>query len=186
MVVEWSCEQELIVLSTIEGGSHEVHVDFLGHYCSLVVDWNAVFVDAASGVAVLADMEQFGREAVADIHHCGGYDAGFVELADYIPPGFGFELAFDQIFFAVELRNEVFVAATNVFLAFEQLQTHIGCAKVAGHAYKIGVFCSRAFHHLVLGCVANTCNGYDKSGTGCRCVASHEIHAVDLAGQTDA
>ena len=52
-------EEELVVFASVEGCGDEVHVELLGHGCGLVVDGYAVFVDAAAGVALVADVQVF-------------------------------------------------------------------------------------------------------------------------------
>ena len=131
MIVEGHGEEKFIILSAVESCGHEIHSEFFGHDCSLVVNGDTVLIDAAAGVALLADVEEFGAEAVADIHHgCGDY-AGLVELLDNVAACFRFELTLHEIFLAVELGDEVFLSGGRHFLAFEELQSHIGCSEIA-------------------------------------------------------
>ena len=44
-------EEQLIVFSTIQCTSSDIHVQFFGHDSGLIVDGDAVFVDTASGMA---------------------------------------------------------------------------------------------------------------------------------------
>lgn len=66
-------EEEFIILSSVEGGCHEVHIQFLSHHRCLIIDWDAVFVDATSRMAVMAYVEELGRQTVADIDHRGRF-----------------------------------------------------------------------------------------------------------------
>ena len=49
-------EQQLIILAAVQGAGKDIHVEFFGHDCGLVVNGDALLVDAAAGVALLADM----------------------------------------------------------------------------------------------------------------------------------
>ncbi len=130
-------------------------------------------------------MYQFAGEAVADIHHRRGADSGFVELFDYVAPCFGFQLAFHQVFFTAEVRLEIALSCRCGLFAFEQLETHICGAKVAGDAYKIGVAGTIATDGLALRHFADAGNGNHQSlvrGTG---VAADNVHSIFLAGEAD-
>ena len=131
MAVERHGEQKFIVFSAVKGGGDEIHAEFFGHDGSLIVDGDAVFVDAASGVALLADVEQFGTESVTDVHHCGGHDSGFGQLYDDVAPSFGFELSLYEILLAFELRDEVRAACRGGFFAFKELEAHVGGSEIA-------------------------------------------------------
>ena len=52
-------EQQFVVLTAIEGTGGDVHVQFLGHDCRLVVDGYLSLEDAAAHVALLADVHEF-------------------------------------------------------------------------------------------------------------------------------
>ena len=58
VVSERHGEKQLVVFAAVKGSSDQVHIDFLCHHSGLVVDGNAVLVDAAAAVALLADVEQ--------------------------------------------------------------------------------------------------------------------------------
>lgn len=51
-------EQKLVVLAAVERGRHEIHIELLGHRGGLIVDGDAVLVDAASAVTLRADVYQ--------------------------------------------------------------------------------------------------------------------------------
>ena len=95
-------EEQFVVFASVKGGGDEVHVEFLGHGGCLVVDGYALFVDAAPGMALRTDVQQFGGEAVGDVHHGGGHDSGLVEFGHDVFAGLGFQLSFEQVFVSFE------------------------------------------------------------------------------------
>ena len=59
MVGQGDGEQEFVVLASVQGAGIDVHIEFLSHYCGLVVNGDALLIDAAAGTALLADMYEF-------------------------------------------------------------------------------------------------------------------------------
>ena len=96
-------EEQLVVLAAVHRGHNEVHVKFFGHNGGLVVDGNAVFVDAAAGFGRFAQVHELGRQAVADVDHRRWHNAGFGQVAHNVFARFGFQLALNQVFFAGEV-----------------------------------------------------------------------------------
>ena len=78
------CEKQLVILSAIKGGSHQIHIDFRCHYSRLIINWNTFFVNPATGIALLADVEQFWGQTVRNVHHCRWYDTGISQCLDDI------------------------------------------------------------------------------------------------------
>ena len=58
VVGEGDSKQEFIVFATIEGAGGDVHVEFFGHHGSLVVERDVLFIHAAAGAALLADVHE--------------------------------------------------------------------------------------------------------------------------------
>ena len=58
------CKQEFIVLSTVQGACIDIHIELFGHDRRLVVNGDALLIDAAPRVALFADVYQFGRKAI--------------------------------------------------------------------------------------------------------------------------
>ena len=52
-------EQEFVVLASVQGAGVDVHVEFLGHDCGLVIYGDALLIYAAAGTALLADVYEF-------------------------------------------------------------------------------------------------------------------------------
>ena len=52
-------KEEFVVLASIQGAGIDIHVEFFGHDGGLVVNGDALLIDAAAGVALLADMYEF-------------------------------------------------------------------------------------------------------------------------------
>ena len=66
----------------MEGSRGEVHVELLGHDGRLVVDREAILVDAATDLAARGDVEQLRGEAVGDVDHGRGQQVGRGEAVD--------------------------------------------------------------------------------------------------------
>ena len=56
MVVKRHGEQKFVVLAAVESRCNEIHAELFGHDSRLIVDGDAVLIDAASCVALLADV----------------------------------------------------------------------------------------------------------------------------------
>lgn len=59
MEVEGHSEEELVVLAAVESRRDKVHAQLLGHDGSLIVDRYPVLIYTATGIALLAYMQQF-------------------------------------------------------------------------------------------------------------------------------
>ena len=57
MVGDGHGEQQFVILAAVEGASRQVHVELLCHDGRLVVDGNMLFIDAATDLALRADMQ---------------------------------------------------------------------------------------------------------------------------------
>ena len=118
MVTNRNGEQQFIVFAAVECAGGHVHVEFFCHYRSLIVDGDLLLEDTASHMALLADVHQFTRQSIADIHHsCGAY-AGSTELLDNIAACLGAQLALEQIFFAGKVGLELSQTLQCLFIAF--------------------------------------------------------------------
>ena len=144
-------EEELVVFAAVEGAGGDVHVELFGGYCGLVVEGYAFFVDAAAAVAGFADVLELAAESVGDVYHRGGDDACLTQSLYDVVSGFGLHLAFEEVFFACKFGlgygvDELVGGAAcalclfvgffdllvvDGFLAFEYLESHVGCAEVA-------------------------------------------------------
>ena len=90
------------------------------------------FVNAATYLALRADVHQFGREAIGDVHHGCGLYAYLVQPLDDVFAGFGLELALQQVFLAGEVGLYVLVGTFQYgLLALQQLETHIGRTQIS-------------------------------------------------------
>ena len=79
VVGEGHGEEEFIVLAAIEGCGVDVEVEFLGSNGRLVVDGDAFFVEAATRLTASANVHDFRRKAVANVHHGRGADTGLAQ-----------------------------------------------------------------------------------------------------------
>ena len=50
-------KQQFVILAAVEGASRQVHVELLCHDGRLVVDGNMLLIDAATDLALRADMQ---------------------------------------------------------------------------------------------------------------------------------
>ena len=190
-------EQELVVLASVEGTGGDVQVELLSRSGCLVVERNPFLVDAAPCVALAADVHQFAAESVADVHHRGGTDACLGECLDDVASGFWLELTLEQVFFAREVGLDVAQALQHLlvallsgfsnllvvdgFLAFEQLQAHVGGSQVARNADEVVLPGSVAIDDIRW---ASLADGSDADGKPCEAagrVASHDVDVVFLA-----
>ena len=128
VATQWNGKKQFVVFAAVEGCRNEAHVEFFGHDGCLVVDGYAVFVDAATGMALPADVQQFRRKSVLNIHHGSRDDVVLSQLVDNVFSCFGFELAFENIFPAFESRCKIPFTCKYVFLPFEKLQSHVSCS----------------------------------------------------------
>ena len=62
-------EEQFVVFSPVERTGGEVHVKLLGSHSGEVVDGDTLFVDAATHIALLAEVLEFRGESVAHVHH---------------------------------------------------------------------------------------------------------------------
>ena len=156
VVADGDGEQQFVILAAIEGTGGDIHIHLLCHHGRLVVDWDVFLVDVASHARLLADMQEFGGETVADIHHRGGTDARLTEFLDDVATSLGLQLALQQVFLAAKIWLEMcqFFEGTFVstlfrifhllvvdrLFALQQLESHVGSTEIAGNADKVGVF----------------------------------------------
>ena len=115
---ERNCEYQLVVFSSVEGTSADVHVQLLGHRGSLVVEGQSLLVDAATRLALLADMHQFATQPVADVHHTCRVDSSLLERLDDVPSCLRFELSLQYVLPSAKVglgftqKFHLFLAAT--------------------------------------------------------------------------
>lgn len=179
-------EEQLVVLAAVEGAGEGRKVELFADEGRLVIDGDALLVDTAAYAALLADVEQFGGEAVADVHHGGGADAGLGEAAYDVGPRFGLELPFEDVFLAGEVGLRRAVSAEDALLAFEYLQSGVGRAEVSAHADEVGGACAAAVDDAVGRgfAQAGDADGQPREGRGR--VAAHDVHGVALAAEAHA
>ena len=179
-------EEELVVFASVEGCGDEVHVELFGHGRGLVVDGYAVFVDAAAGVALVADVQELGGEPVRYVHHGGGEDVVPGEFCDDVFAGFGLELAFEEVFASFECGLEVFVACEYFFFSFEELQPHVGGSEISAYAYEVVFFGSVAVDDFACVAFADAGDADGEPSEGGGCVASDKVYSVYVAGELEA
>ena len=129
-------------------------------------------------------MQQFGRQAVGDVHHGGGLHTFFCQFPDDVTTGFRFQLPFQQILFACKIGLQIFVAAfEHALFTFQQLQSHVGGAQIAGDADKVGVFGAVAINHFALFAFTDAGDADGESRIGGRRIAAYNIHPIFLTGK---
>lgn len=181
-------EEQFVVLAAVEGASADVHVEFFGSDGCLVVERQPFLVDAAACARCGADVEQFGRKSVADVHHGRGADAGFAQGMYDVAPCFGFEQPFEQVFASAEVglcRFGVVCRAgiEHRLFALHELEAHVGGAEVAADADEVGVLGSVAVDDVFIACFADAGDADGQSGERGRCVAADQVDSVLVAGQ---
>ena len=133
-------EEQFVVFTSVKGACGDIHIEFLSHQSRLIVYRQGVFIHSASCARLLADVVKLRRQAVRDIHHRGRTDACLTQLLDNIATSLSLQLALDKVFLAYKIRIPRLILAQfaflqllviNILLAFEQLQSHISCSKVA-------------------------------------------------------
>ena len=180
MIADGHSEEQFIVLTAVEGASGDIEVEFLCHHRSLIVDGDILLEDAASHMTLMADMEEFATESVADIHHSGGFHSRNFEFLDDVSSCLCLQLSLEQVFltYKVGLEMAQFLECTFVtllhclfhllivhrLLAFEELESHICRTEVARHAHEVGFLSPVAIYDVVL--VGLTDTG-DTDGESC-------------------
>ena len=144
-------------------------------------------------------MQQLAGKSIADVHHRGGAYAGLSELLDNVASCFGLELALQQILLACEVGLEighrglavgcrmlllVFVEHLIIhgFLAFQELQPHVGGSQVSADANQVGVVCAVAIDDVLRLCFTDAGDGDGESGERCGGVATYNVHIPLLTG----
>ena len=56
MIAYWYGKEKFVILATIHGTGSEVHVEFLCHYCRLIVYWNVFLIYTTSAVTLFTDV----------------------------------------------------------------------------------------------------------------------------------
>ena len=167
VVANGNGEHQFVVFATVQGAGSDVHVHLFSHHGGLVVDRQLLLKDAAADARLFADVQQFAAEAVADVHHGGGADAGLAQPLDDVATGFRLQLALQQVLLAAEVGLEVrhglalFLGFINhlvvdALLALQELQSHIGGTEVAADADKVGVAGPVAVDDVLLAGFADT------------------------------
>lgn len=181
-------EEELVVVAAVEGVAYGEHVvAHLAAYAGgLIVDGYALFIDFAAAVRVLAEVEQFGGEAVADVDHGGGYYLFLLEKLHYVETWLGLEEAFEYVVVSVEVGLEGGVGLEGYFLAFEDDEAGVGAAEVTADADEVVDLCAFAIGDL--GWIDLTDGGDvdDETHAAGGGVAASEIYIVAFAAETDA
>lgn len=192
-------EEEFIVLAAVQRAGGYVHVQLLGHDGGLIVEGDALLVDAAAGVALGADVRQLAAQPVADVHHAGGAYARLAQTFDDVAACLGFQLAFQDIFLAREVGLEIDAVGVvagflglvpllviNGFLAFQELEAHIGGTQVAADADEVRGLGAVAVDDVLLSRFAQY---GDADGHACEAaggVSANEVHAVLFTSQAHA
>ena len=191
-------EEQLVVLAAVESAGAYVEIQLFGGHSSLVVDGQAVFVDAAAHVGAATEVEEFAAQAVAHVDHGGGADAGGAKGFDDVASRLGLEVTLQEVLASAEVGGEVEGGAggfalggtelreVDAFFAFEEAESEIGGAEIAAHTDEIGVGGAVAAANVggAGGAEGGEAQGEaGERGTG---VASGEIDVVALAGHADA
>ena len=193
VVVDVAGEEELIVFAAVECAGDDIEVHLFGKRRSLVVDRQFVLVDIAPYPGLRADVEELGRQPVGNVHHGGGFDAGFAECFDDVDARFGFQLTFEEVLTSFELLVDSIVVllgfaevamlrgAEDLKFAFEELEPEIRRAEVAGDADEIADLGALAIDDIVVVSYAETGDGDRKTvhrGAG---VAADEVDIIMFA-----
>lgn len=118
-----------MILPSVEGCHHGVGVHLLGQLMRLPGDRDPFQVDARAAVRSLAELHQVAGQPVREVDHRRGAEFFFGQRGDHVAAGAGFQVFFEQVFVAGELRFGIFDVVQDALLAFEQLETHIGGAR---------------------------------------------------------
>ena len=181
-------EEQFVVLAPVESVAQWYHIFayLLADARGLVVDGDVLFIDFAAAGGLFADVEQFAREAVADVNHAGGHDATFAEFGYDVESRFGLEVALEHVVVAVEVGLRGGVGLIGGLFAFEYEQTRVGAAEVAGAADEVVAFGAVAIDNLVLVGCAYGGHGDYQAAAARGGVASDEIDVVAFAATADA
>ena len=114
---EGNGEEQFIVFTAVEGAGGYVHVQFLGHGGSLVVERDALLIHAAAHVALGADVHQFAAQTVAYVHHAGGVDASLAQSGYDVGTCLGLQLALQQVLSSAHVGLEVLQSCHFVLVA---------------------------------------------------------------------
>lgn len=127
-------EEEFVILTAVEcdGGGHDLQ--FAEGLEGEGIDGGFVFVDGAAEAVEVADVEKGGGKSVADDGHGGGEDVVFAEGFDDVEARFRLQLAFQQVFVALEVGLVIACGFEDVLLALEEEEASVGGAEVARHA----------------------------------------------------
>ena len=157
----------------------------LGQRRRLLGDGDAFEIDAGAAVRGAAQLHQVAGQPVGEVDHGRGHDLLVGQRCDDVGAGAGFEVFFEKIFVAGELRFGVGDAGQHAFLAFEQLQPHVCGAEVAGDADQVVLPGPVAEGDAVVVDAADRRDGDDQPGHGCARVAADQVDAVFVAGEGD-
>ena len=131
-------------------------------------------------------MHDLAGQPIADVDHGGGFQFQICDLADDVDPSFGFQLTLQQVCEIVELRLCGGCCLVHLLLPLQNLQPHVSRTKVATDHQEVPVAGAVSAHNNIR---FHPPHGGDAQRQA-RCrgggVSSHQVHLVDLAGQTNA
>ena len=160
-------EQKLVILTPVQSSGYGANLHLICQGRRLVVYRNPFLVNSAPRAALLADVQQFGRQAVGNVNHRRWQNAGFGQTFRYVAARLGLELALQQVFMPRKVGLHGFERGVCAFQAFafvfehclfalEQLQPHVSRAQVAAHANKVCIVRSASVNNTVARRRANT------------------------------
>ena len=178
-------EQQFVIFPAVQRRHHRVGVHLLGQRRRLLRDRNPFQIDPCPALRRLAELHQVARQSVREVDHRRRRDLLLGQRLDDVPPRTRFQVFSQQVFVALELRFGVCDIREDPFLAFEQLEPHVGRPEVARQADQVVELRAAAVGDPLLRGVAQRRYGDHQPGHRGPGVAAHEVDLLLLAGERD-
>ena len=131
-------------------------------------------------------MHDFARQPVADVNHGGWLQAKLCDFAHHIHAGFRLQLTLQEVGKIFEFRLGGWRCLKHAFLAFQDLESHVGRTQIPADHQEVVVTRTIASHQGIRLGEAHGRHRQRQPRGRRRRVASHQVHLVDLARQTNA
>ena len=176
-------KEQLVVLAAVERRHDGIDVHLFGQSGGLTCNGYAFEIYAGTASRAAADLYQVAGKSVREVDHRGGADALLGQSLRDVDARLRFEILFEQIFVALELRFGVVDVVQHALLAFEQMQSHVGGAHVAAYADQVVLRSSAAVYQPVALGLPQCRDVYYQTVHRGRRVAAGDVDAEPVAGR---
>jgi len=119
-IVHADGKQQLVIFATVHSSSYRLYVKFFGSGHRHGIERDFIFIYSAPQPRIFAQVKHFRSQAVGNVDHSCRFNTHCFQQFNYICPGFGFKLAFQDIVEPCQIGLHARIGFKNFLFALQQ------------------------------------------------------------------